>query len=180
MAPKKATKMSLNDFLDAPSSGGFSGGSFGSSGVKTSWADEMDDLPTAPAPREPRAGIGGDYLSSMPDRKDRDAGFNSASGGGYGAPGSFTDMPLPTQPPYTAFIGNLNFDIQDVEVREFLHPLTVTSVRLVNGHDGRPKGFGYVEFATLDDLKGALERQGSSFGGRTVRISVAEPRTLHG
>lgn len=47
---------------------------------------------------------------------------------------------------------------------------------MVNGPDGRAKGFGYVEFDTLDGLKDALSRSGSQWMGRTVRVSVAEPR----
>lgn len=47
---------------------------------------------------------------------------------------------------------------------------------MVNGPDGRPKGFGYVEFETLDGLKDALTKSGTNWLGRTVRISVAEAR----
>jgi translation initiation factor 4B len=48
---------------------------------------------------------------------------------------------------------------------------------VIRDHEGKPKGFGYVEFETLDGLKDALARSGENFGGRNVRISVAEPRT---
>lgn len=44
--------------------------------------------------------------------------------------------------------------------------------------DRKPKGFGYVEFGTLDGLKKALDLNGTQFQGRNVRISVAEPRKL--
>ena len=38
---------------------------------------------------------------------------------------------------------------------------TVTSVRLLtDGQTGRPKGYGYVEFADLEGLKNALLRDG--------------------
>lgn len=43
--------------------------------------------------------------------------------------------------------------------------------------DRKPKGFGYVEFGTVDGLKKALDLSGSQFQGRNVRVSVAEPRT---
>lgn len=46
----------------------------------------------------------------------------------------------------------------------------------MRGPDEKPKGFGYVEFETLDGLKGALEKTGGQLAGRTVRVSVAEPR----
>lgn len=49
-----------------------------------------------------------------------------------------------------------------------------TSIRLVSGPDGKPKGFGYVEFATADGLRSALTQSGLDLNGRTVRISVAE------
>lgn len=32
---------------------------------------------------------------------------------------------------------------------------------MIKDRDERPKGFGYVEFGSLDDLKGALERSGT-------------------
>jgi translation initiation factor 4B len=55
----------------------------------------------------------------------------------------------------------------------------VTSVRIVEDKlDRKPKGFGYVEFATLDGLKIALTKTESNFMGRNIKISVAEPRTL--
>lgn len=42
----------------------------------------------------------------------------------------------------------------------------------------RPKGFGYAEFTTVDDLKKALELNEESFVGRNIRIRVADPRTF--
>jgi translation initiation factor 4B len=40
----------------------------------------------------------------------------------------------------------------------------------------KPKGFGYVEFGSLDGLKKALDLSGTQFQGRNVRVSVADPR----
>lgn len=42
----------------------------------------------------------------------------------------------------------------------------------------KPKGFGYVEFDDLESLKIALDKSGQQLCGRTVRVSVAEPRKL--
>jgi RNA recognition motif-containing protein len=50
------------------------------------------------------------------------------------------------------------------------------SIKIIKDRDDRPKGFGYIEFATLDGLKDALARSGQNFASRIVRISVAEPR----
>ncbi|SPO30484.1 related to TIF3 - translation initiation factor eIF-4B [Ustilago trichophora] len=159
MPPKKGQKMTLNDFLADESTG------------KTSWADEMDDLPISSAPRESSYRRGADYLSTVPDRVDRDRGFERPER-------SYPpreELPLPDKPPFTAFVGNLSFDVMEADLEEFFAPAKTVSVRIVTGHDGKPKGFGYVEFQTQDDLRSALDRSGSQLASRTVRISVAEP-----
>ncbi|KAI0313177.1 hypothetical protein OF83DRAFT_1142553 [Amylostereum chailletii] len=152
MAPKKnqKQKMSLNEFLGDDTLG--------------SWADEMDALPTAPAARgdDDQGGSGrrDDYMSSRGDRQ----AFPPRE-----------DLPLPTQPPYTAFIGNMAFDLTEADLEGFFSGLTVKSAKVIKDRDDRPKGFGYVEFGELDDLKKALEKSGDSLSGRTIRVSVAEP-----
>ncbi|KAL0954715.1 hypothetical protein HGRIS_003668 [Hohenbuehelia grisea] len=157
MPPKKGKKITLNEFLEDKSLG--------------SWADEMDHLPTAPAgPREDddggrqndRYGRRDDFLSSRPDR---------------GPPRD--DIPLPTQPPYTAYIGNLPFDITDADMLDFFGPKT-KSVKIIKDREERPRGFGYVEFVDLEGLKEGLAKTGASFNGRTIRTSVAEPPKEHG
>ncbi|KAI0346324.1 RNA-binding domain-containing protein [Trametopsis cervina] len=152
MPPKKAQKMSLNEFLGDTTLG--------------SWADEMDSLPTAPAARsdDDRSRLGDrrrdDFASSRPDR---------------GFPPGREDLPLPTEPPYTAFVGNLAFDLTEHEIEEFFAGHELKSVKIIKDRDEKPKGFGYVEFAELDGLKEALVKSGTPLAGRTVRISVAEP-----
>ncbi|EMC98083.1 hypothetical protein BAUCODRAFT_22920 [Baudoinia panamericana UAMH 10762] len=85
-------------------------------------------------------------------------------------------LPLPTRPPYTAHLGNLAYDISQSQVEDFLAECQVTSVRIVEDKlDHKPKGFGYVEFATLDGLKIALTKTDTPFMGRNIKISVAEP-----
>jgi translation initiation factor 4B len=151
MAPKKAKKISLNEFLGDSTLG--------------SWADEMESLPNAPATRideesSDRFGRRDDYLTSRPDRQNlppRD------------------DVPLPTQPPYTAFIGNLAFDLTEGELQQFFSGLKIKSIKIIKDKDEKPKGFGYIEFEELDGLKDALSKSGSNFSGRTIRVSVAEP-----
>lgn len=86
-------------------------------------------------------------------------------------------LPLPTEPPYTAHIGNMSFDTTEGEVSNFFQECQPTKVRIVEDKvDRKPKGFGYVEFATLDGLKKALSYAGSNLAGRTIKVSVADPR----
>ncbi|KEQ90191.1 hypothetical protein AUEXF2481DRAFT_45337 [Aureobasidium subglaciale EXF-2481] len=169
MAPKKSQqqKLSLGDFLNDQSLG--------------SWADEME---TAPLP------------GTTPYQSSR---TNTSSGGGWGASsrsaapagddaaaGGFRDrtagyavreqLPMPDKPPYTAHLGNLSFEVTEADVRDFLDGCEVTSVRIVEDKmDRRPKGFGYVEFGTVDGLKKALTLSETQFQGRNIRISVADP-----
>jgi translation initiation factor 4B len=71
----------------------------------------------------------------------------------------------------------MSFDTTEGEVSEFFKDCQVTKVRIVEDKmDRKPKGFGYVEFATLDGLKKALSYAGTSLAGRTIRVSVADPR----
>jgi len=86
-------------------------------------------------------------------------------------------LPLPTRPPYTAHLGNLSFDVTQADIQDFFAACEVSNVRLVEDKlDRKPKGFGYVEFGSLDGLKKALDLNGHQFQGRNVRISIAEPR----
>ncbi|KAL7417071.1 hypothetical protein BDY24DRAFT_368240 [Mrakia frigida] len=149
MAPKKKSqKIALTDFLMDDNLG--------------SWADEMDSLPSAPAPRaDGERGEDGDFMS-RPNRGD----FS-------GPPRE--ELPLPTQAPWTAFVGNLAFDVGEGEVSSFFTGLKLVSVKIINDMEGKPKGFGYVEFGTLDMLKEGLGRSGEQLAGRAVRVSVAEP-----
>lgn len=157
--------MALNDFLADESTG------------KTSWADEMDDLPISSAPRDSSYRRGGDFLSSVPDRVDRDRAYGADRG--FERPERSypprEEHPIPDKPPFTAFVGNLSFDVMEADVENFFAPSKAVSIRIVTGHDGKPKGFGYVEFQSQDDLRAALDRTGTQLASRTVRISVAEP-----
>jgi translation initiation factor 4B len=86
-------------------------------------------------------------------------------------------LPLPTKPPYTAHLGNLPFDAEREQIEEFFQDCEVTNVRIVEDKiDRRPKGFGYVEFNSLEGLKRALELNNAQFRGRGIKISVADPR----
>ncbi|KAF2658871.1 hypothetical protein K491DRAFT_713122 [Lophiostoma macrostomum CBS 122681] len=159
--PKKSQqKMSLGDFLGDQSLG--------------SWADEMEDMPVG-------SGLGGGGgAGGYPERR----AFSSAGGFGSERSGSFADrgfavreqLPLPSKPPYTAHLGNLSFDATQGDIQDFFADCAVTNVRIVEDKlEMKPKGFGYVEFGTLDGLKKALDLSGTQFQGRNIRISVAEP-----
>ncbi|GAA5938068.1 Tif3p [Sporobolomyces koalae] len=167
MPPKKqkAQKMDLSAFLADENTGG-------------SWADEMDTLPTGPSGAGADmggVGLGGSHLSRNMQGRDGPGGFGARDRYDDGRPQRI-EVPIPTEPPYTAFVGNLTFEVIEADLEDFFTGLSVKSVRLVSGQDGKPRGIGYVEFETVEDLKNALTLSGQDLAGRVVRISVAEAR----
>jgi len=155
MGPKKNQKMSLGTFLQDENYG--------------SWADEMEDMPLPASDSRPS------YATER-----RTFGSTTGMGGGFSERRdtfpSREQLPLPTEPPYTAHLANLSFDATQGDISDFFGDCEVTNVRIVEDKmDRKPKGFGYVEFGTLDGLKNALALSGSNLAGRSVRISVAEP-----
>lgn len=65
---------------------------------------------------------GSDWLSSQPDRGDR---MMDSDRGGFDRGPPRQELPLPSAPPYTAFVGNLSFDVREQEVEEFFAPSKV-------------------------------------------------------
>ena len=102
---------------------------------------------------------------------------NSPADRGYSTQPQRDALPLPTKPPFTVHLGNMSFDATEGDIQDFFGSCSVTSVRIVEDKvERKPKGFGYVEFATLEGLKKALDFNGSQFQGRNLRVTVAEPR----
>ncbi|KAI9501717.1 hypothetical protein BX070DRAFT_236600 [Coemansia spiralis] len=148
--------MSLNDFLnEGPST--------------MSWADEEVVLPSAPmsSNEPPRTTMDGSF-----ERRDH---YTSARREEYARP-QRDPVPFPTEAPFTAFVGNLPLDTDEQQLRAYFGA-SVKSVRLIrNRETAKLKGFGYVEFETLDGLKDAVAMDGKELGGRALRIDVSETR----
>ncbi|RHZ83031.1 hypothetical protein Glove_100g12 [Diversispora epigaea] len=173
---KKGTKMSLTDFLADQSTG--------------SWADEMDDLPSAPAASytgygdhndsHRRGGSFGDRSRGFPSgrtnsRDTRYESHESTRDARFGSRSERAPQPLPTAPPYTAHLGNLPFDLTELEVENFFRGSKISTIRILRDRDEKPKGFGYVEFEDLESLTSALDMSGEPLGNRPIRVSVADP-----
>ncbi|XP_044261116.1 eukaryotic translation initiation factor 4H [Tribolium madens] len=108
--------------------------------------------------------------SGYEDRDNRDFG----GGGGGGRRGG--RKPFPTEPPFTAYIGNLPNGTVQGDVNRIFKDLNVKNVRLVMDKEtDKFKGFCYVEFATLHDLEQAINLNGMvEVENHNIKIDVAE------
>lgn len=100
--------------------------------------------------------------------------FGGGGGGGAGRRGG--RKPLPTEPPFTAFVGNLPNGIVQGDVNHIFESLSVKNIRLVMDKEtDKFKGFCYVEFDTLPDLESAVAMDGVMVvEGHRIKIDVAE------
>lgn len=83
---------------------------------------------------------------------------------------------LPSSPPFTAYIGNLPFDIQKDDIVKSFPASSIVTIKLVRDKvDDKPKGHGYVEFEDIESLKRALDLNGKlEIGSRKIRIDISE------
>lgn len=83
-------------------------------------------------------------------------------------------------PPSTGlYIGNLNWDTSIADIEEAFSSFSgVSNVRLITDRDsGRSKGFGYIEFESIERAQAALDGfNGQELGGRVVRLDFSTPR----
>lgn len=94
---------------------------------------------------------------------------------------SFGDQPSPESD--TLFVGNISFEAnEDILSEEFGKYGTIISVRLPTDMDsGNPKGFGYVQFASIDEAREALNNmKGAAICDRPIRLDFSTPRRSTG
>ncbi|XP_019871788.1 eukaryotic translation initiation factor 4H [Aethina tumida] len=101
--------------------------------------------------------------------------FDDRDGSNFGRRGGGR-KPLPSEPPFTAYIGNLPSGIVQGDVNKIFKDLAVKNVRLVMDKEtDRFKGFCYVEFHTSEDLESAIQMNGMvEVNRQLIKIDVAE------
>ena len=80
------------------------------------------------------------------------------------------------------FVGNLNFNTSEEELRQIFEPYgSVDRVSIMTDRDtGRSRGFGFVEMTNNDDGEKAITAlNGTQIGGRTLNVNEARPKADH-
>src|SRR5664279_6036530 len=80
------------------------------------------------------------------------------------------------------YVGNLPYNISDDQLQDMFAKFgTPDSARVITDRDtGQSKGFGFVEFSNDDQAKQALSLNGTEFGGRSLTVNEARPKTEGG
>lgn len=95
---------------------------------------------------------------------------------------SFGDQ-APKEPSSTLFVGNISFNADENTITEhFAEHGTIQAVRLPTDREtGAPKGYGYVEFSSIEEATAAFEAMnGADIEGRNIRLDYATQRDNSG
>ncbi|TMS19647.1 eukaryotic translation initiation factor 4Ba isoform X1 [Larimichthys crocea] len=163
---KKGKTLTLTDFLAEDSGGNSAPPSYPPK--STSWADETDDLD-------------GDVSTSWHTEEDSyrappiDRSILPTAPRSAREP-NVDRSRLPRSPPYTAFLGNLPYDVTEDSIKDFFRGLAISAVRLPRepSNPERLKGFGYAEFDDVDSLLRALSLNEENLGNRRIRVDIAD------
>jgi RNA recognition motif-containing protein len=78
------------------------------------------------------------------------------------------------------YVGNLPYTCDDQQLKDLFggEGRNVIDVAIITDRmTGQPRGFAFVNMATDDDAKRAIEAlHGSLFGGRTLTVNEARPK----
>jgi len=94
---------------------------------------------------------------------------------------SFGDQKSPESD--TLFVGNIAFSATEDMIQEtFSEHGSILGIRLPTDPDsGRPKGFGYIQFSSVDEARSAIDNlQGADLAGRSMRLDFSTPRQNNG
>ena len=117
-----------------------------------------------------------DDFYDEPHGDGHDSRYGSRGRGGYGRPHDSQPSELPTEPPFTLYVGNLPNDTVPGDLDEIFKDLKVKSVRLVRDRESdKFKGFCYVEFEDIQSMKEGLEFNNAQYRDRPLRVNAAQP-----
>ncbi|MBT8214601.1 MAG: RNA-binding protein [Acidimicrobiia bacterium] len=78
------------------------------------------------------------------------------------------------------YVGNLTFNTNNADLESLFaaHGEVVRAQVITDRDTGRSRGFGFVEMATADEAKAAIEAlNGQNVDGRDLTVNVAKERS---
>lgn len=81
------------------------------------------------------------------------------------------------------YVGNLSFNTSEQRLREIFeaHGEVLSASLVMDRETGRPRGFAFVEMATDEQAKAAIQAlDGHSAGGRNLKVNEAQAREERG
>ncbi|MBU2652411.1 MAG: RNA-binding protein [Bacteroidetes bacterium] len=77
------------------------------------------------------------------------------------------------------YVGNLDFDVKDEELREIFEEYgTVDTIKIISDkYTGRSKGFGFVSIPDNSEANKAIKGlNGTTLGNREITVNEAKPK----
>lgn len=141
-------------------------------------------LVTFATPEEAASGVAsldGAQLDGRPLRANVDRGppstqrFDSASGGGQqnsgGGAGFGSYAEEPCEPSTKIYVGNLPWAVDGDALLQMFEAYSAVGANVIFGHNGRSRGYGIVELASIDDATTAItDINGTDLGGRSLTV----------
>ena len=83
---------------------------------------------------------------------------------------------------HKAFVGNLSWNVTQQQLEEFFSSCgTIERAQVITDREtGRSRGFGFVTFASDQDLQKAIEMNGCDWQGRNLTINKANDKPRGG
>lgn len=122
----------------------------------------------------PHGGYNEGYYNEGDNRDARDGGGDYKNDARPQRP----QVPMPSAPPFTAFVGNFPYECSKEEIVGLFtaNGCAISEVRMVRNRDtDRPRGY-FIEFEDIPSLERCLSYDKYNMGGRPLRINVAEGR----
>merc|ERR1712110_63391 len=125
--------------------------------IGSSWADQMEE---------------GEAMYER-DRPTQKIVLPTAPSATFGP--DIDDDKIPRRPPFTAYVANLPYDVDEGQVQEVFERarLKITQVRLMKDEGGRLRGYGYADFEDRDSLIDVLSMTDLAVNNRKMRIDLA-------
>jgi RNA recognition motif-containing protein len=77
------------------------------------------------------------------------------------------------------FVGSLDYSITDTQLEEYFSTVgkVVSAKVIVDRYTNQGKGFGFIEMATEEEAKTAMDKlNGTQLGGRSIAVKEAKPQ----